>query len=458
MSLALSSSMQALQETTAYAFFSGFAHKQISFRCREKMGENCLHDPPDMSAALQSRSFRSSPTHASSPPRSASSSPPCLSPSRSSSTGDVMQVWRPSVSASFPLARPSSRLRPTHHGFFSAFSFSLVCRRRRRRSAGFLLCLAFLFLPSLSALARIPRPSPAFLSRPAFPLLSPSSSFVFGPSEAFLDSGVYTPWHTVAGQHSWPPQRGDSTSPPPRVPLSSRLSLFSALALEPSFFSPFVALPSPSLSSFASSSSLCSSSAPCSSFPCSSLPFRTSSSSSLSPSSSFSRGCSFRCELPPPGVSLSSDLLSRDGACSSRERTSSGGDTTLRAFTIFVNPDTAPKNKDAIANTYSRMCVAEGHVRRIRENQRRVKRVTRGEGGSFLVLKRRRQLYWARRHAREVEKKVDWAAVAQLRCGQLKRLMEALDSNAALEARRQREAHKQRGDATADSEDRRTER
>nr|PUA90751.1 hypothetical protein TGBR9_365220 [Toxoplasma gondii TgCATBr9] len=104
------------------------------------------------------------------------------------------------------------------------------------------------------------------------------------------------------------------------------------------------------------------------------------------------------------------------------------------------------------------MCVAEGHVRRIRENQRRVKRVTRGEGGSFLVLKRRRQLYWARRHAREVEKKVDWAAVAQLRCGQLKRLMEALDSNAALEARRQREAREQRGDATAVSEDRRTER
>ncbi|PFH38124.1 hypothetical protein BESB_004650 [Besnoitia besnoiti] len=175
-----------------------------------------------------------------------------------------------------------------------------------------------------------------------------------------------------------------------------------------------------------SSSSRVSSALPCAAF-----------SSLRSPASRLCGGASlpsFWRPSPPSGgvFSPAPSAQPRRPAIPSRE-------TALWGFTIFVNPDTAPDNKDLIVGTYNRMCISQGHIRRIRENRRRVKRVTRGEGGSFAVLKRRKERYWEMRKTRETARRVLWTDIGKLRYGQLRRLIEALHTNVTLEERKLRQ-------------------
>nr|CEL70822.1 TPA: hypothetical protein BN1204_064995 [Neospora caninum Liverpool] len=383
----------------------------------------CHCSPPEISPLISSAfspsscgssfTFRSS-----SIPRAPSASP---SPPISRSSPSASRSSTHAFSSRFAL-----RVLPSLRGCVSSLSCSLFCRGRTSLAC-FLLFLCCLSLHGVPARADTHRSRSANLSRPSFSSLPLSSSFVLGSLEASAGAGVYTPWHVPVREQCRPQFGGfaphSRVSPPPSFSLPS--SYLSSFSQPSSLSSPVLFLVSP-----------CASLLP--------LSFFSSSLASFASASAFSAlsSCARRpfAEQYAPSAAASPRLFRSGGgaACSFENENSRGRGTNLRAFTIFVNPDTAPENKDMIVNTYNRMCITEGHIRRIRENQRRVKRVTRGEGGSYLVLRRRKELYWAKRKARETEKKVDWTAIGQLRHSQLKRLIEALDSNVALEERKRR--------------------
>ncbi|PHJ22254.1 transmembrane protein [Cystoisospora suis] len=161
--------------------------------------------------------------------------------------------------------------------------------------------------------------------------------------------------------------------------------------------------------------------------------------SSLSSSSSSSSSL-FHC-----GVFSHSPFLKRSLSPSSFHRLIEEEETALHAFTIFVNPDTAPEQKDRIVSTYTRMCIEEGHIQRIRENRRylKTKKITRGcEGGSLAVLRRRKRLYWEKRNLRETEKRVLLEDFNSLSSSQIQRLIEAFRTNVALEEGKKKKERK----------------